>query len=400
MSFVEKYLNRFVRFSSFIKEKCKKADIIVVIPCYKEPYLTDTIDSLLQCRKPNGSVEVIVVINEPDNVTLEAHIQNCRTAEDVIIWRKQHPDAFFKLFAICPQPFPKKHAGAGLARKTGMDEAVRRFGEAENPDGIILSLDADTLVAPNYFIETENLFHNNSHYVGTTIAFHHRINELSDENQRRGILFYEKYLTYYKNAMAYVGYPHAIYTIGSAFAVKVYAYIKQGGMNNRQAGEDFYFLHKLAQFGPLAELNTTCVFPSARVSDRVPFGTGFAMKKWQSGDHDLLNTYNFCAFRDLKYFFSLISEFYKTDSPDFEVMGVAKSLCSFLEKEKFHESLEEIKENISTLSAFQKRFFRFFNAFRILKFLNYSHGTYYHFQILVDAIKEEQLMYNDEEYNM
>ena len=396
MSFVEKYLNRYVRFPSFIKEECKKADIIVVIPCFKEVYLSDTIDSLLQCRKPKGNVEVIVVINEPDNVTTEAHNQNVRTAESIIIWKKQHPDAFFKLFAICPQPFPKKHAGAGLARKTGMDEAVRRFGQADNSDGIIISLDADTLVAPNYFTETENLFHNNSHYVGTTIAFHHRINELSDENQRQGILFYEKYLTYYKNAMAYAGYPNAIYTIGSAFAVKVYAYIKQGGMNNRQAGEDFYFLHKLAQFGPLAELNTTCVFPSARVSDRVPFGTGFAMKKWQSGDYNLLNTYNFCAFRDLKDFFSLIPDFYKIKSPDPENMGVAKSLCSFLDKEKFYESLEEIKKNISTPFAFQKRFFRFFNAFRILKFLNFSHETYYDFQSLEDAIKEEQRTHNDE----
>jgi len=396
MSFVEKYLNRFVRFPSFIKEECKKADIIVVIPCYKEPRLSDTIDSLFHCQKPKGSVEIIIVINEPDNATPEAHNQNVLTAEDIIIWKKQHPDAFFKLFAICPQPFPKKHAGAGLARKTGMDEAVRRFGQVDNSDGIILSLDADTFVAPNYFTETENLFHNNSDYVGTTIAFRHRIMELTDEKQRRGIVFYENYLTYYKNAMAFTGYPNAIYTIGSAFAVKVYAYIKQGGMNNRQAGEDFYFLHKLAQFGPLAELNTTCVFPSARVSDRVPFGTGFAMKKWQSGDHDLLNTYNFCAFRDLKFFFSLIPEFYITEMPNPERMGVAKSLCSFLENEKFRESLEEIKKNISTPSAFHKRFFRFFNAFRILKFLNYSHGTYYDFQSLEDAIKEEQHTHNDE----
>ena len=395
MSFVEKYLNRFVRFPTFIKEECKKVDIIVVIPCYKEPHLTDTIDSLLQCMKPKGSVEVIVVINEPDNVAPEANNQNVRTESEIKKWKHHHPDAFFKLFAICPKPFPKKHAGAGLARKTGMDEAVRRFGEADNPDGIIFSLDADTYVAPNYFTETENLFYNNSEYVGTNISFRHRIKELEDENQRQGIILYEKYLTYYRDAMAYTGFPNAMYTIGSAFAVKVYAYMKQGGMNNRQAGEDFYFLHKLAQFGPVAELNTTCVYPSARISDRVPFGTGFAMKKWQSGDRDLLNTYCFRSFCDLKYFFGLIPEFYNTDIPDLEKRGVAKSICSFLEKEKFHESLKEIKKNSSTSSAFQKRFFRFFNAFRILKFLNYSHGTYYNFQSLEDAIKEEQNIYND-----
>ena len=33
--------------------------------------------------------------------------------------------------------------GVGLARKTGMDEAVRRFNAINNPEGIILNLDAD-----------------------------------------------------------------------------------------------------------------------------------------------------------------------------------------------------------------------------------------------------------------
>jgi len=43
------------------------------------------------------------------------------------------------------------------------------------------------------------------------------------------------------------------------------------------------------------------------LSDRVPFGTGNAMKKWLSGEEDLTKAYNFNAFIDLKMFFDLIN---------------------------------------------------------------------------------------------
>ena len=41
----------------------------------------------------------------------------------------------------------------GFARKTAMDEAVRRFAAIYKPEVLILSLDADTFVAGNYFRE-------------------------------------------------------------------------------------------------------------------------------------------------------------------------------------------------------------------------------------------------------
>ena len=65
-----------------------------------------------------------------------------------------------------------------------------------------------------------------------------------------------------------------MFTIGSAFAVTANAYIKRGGMTRSQAGEDFYFLQTLAQIGTVGEITTTKVYPSARLSDRIPFGTG------------------------------------------------------------------------------------------------------------------------------
>ena len=185
-----------------------------------------------------------------------------------------------------------------------MDEAVFRFNTLGNPKGLIVSLDADTLVAENYFIEIEKHFSKNPENVGATISFQHQTEGLNSKHLE-GIQLYEKYLQYYKNAIEFTGYPHSMFTVGSAFVVTAEAYVKRGGMNRRQAGEDFYFLQNLAHLGPIGEISTTTVFPSARLSDRVPFGTGPILQKWMGGAEDLTQTYNFQAFADLKEFFSI-----------------------------------------------------------------------------------------------
>ncbi len=394
MSFSKGYIERYVRYPAFIEQApVPDLGIIVVIPSYIEPELLRTINSLSLCLVPQSGVEVIVVVNEPEFCTENVHRQNDITISELSDWKKLNPGSFFNLYTIRPAPFPKKHAGAGMARKTGMDEAIRRFEEVGNPRGIILSLDADTLVDTNYFVQTEQLFHSGLNPVGATLAFCHRVDELEDERLRTGILLYEKYLHYYKEALAFSGYPNAIHTIGSAFAVRADAYVKQGGMNRRQAGEDFYFLHKLTQLGLIAELNSTRVYPSARVSDRVPFGTGFAMKKWFEGDDSLMRAYCFRSFCDLKYFLRMIPLFYSGGQVvcPFEGKGIAEPLTAFLEEDHFGEKLLEIKRNSSSLVSFHKRFFLSFNAFKIMKFLNFSHARFYKFQDMDEAYLQLQM---------
>ena len=77
--------------------------------------------------------------------------------------------------------------------------------------------------------------------------------------------------------MTFAGLPYSYHTIGSAFAVTAKAYARQGGMNRRKAGEDFYFINKLIKGENFGEITNTTVFPSPRTSNRVPFGTGKAI---------------------------------------------------------------------------------------------------------------------------
>lgn len=389
MSFASRYIEKQVLFPALIHDlPTAGLGMIVMIPACNEFELLKTIESLSLCQPPECMVEVIVLINEAEQCNVEISGQNENTLKLLQEWKAKHPDIFFKLYPVYPAPFPAKHAGVGLARKAGMDEAVRRFGQVGRPDGVIVSLDADTLVEPNYLVEIDKLFSSEMKLAGATISFRHRVEELECQRQREGIILYETYLHYYKGALEYCRYPHAIYTIGSAFAVRACTYVKQGGMSQRQAGEDFYFLHKLTQLGQLAELKTTRVFPSARISDRVPFGTGAALEKWMKGDNHLKTVYSFQSFIDLRVFFELIPALYLQNPENAGELDVSLPLQRFLKQDNFMDALKSIKRNSSSFVTFEKRFFQYFNAFKILKFQNFAHPQFYDYQDLNEAVTE------------
>jgi hypothetical protein len=199
-------------------------------------------------------------------------------------------------------------------------------------------------------------------------------------------------LTYYKNALEFTGFPHAMFTVGSAFAVTAEAYIKRGGMNRRKAGEDFYFLQNLVQVGNVGEISSTQVFPSARVSDRVPFGTGALMNKWVNGQDDLTKTYNFKAFQDLKLFFDQAESFFQINETEFRKLlkDFPDSVREFVIQDNFWKEIHGLNQNCASLTTFKTRFFYQFNAFKVLKFLNFAHENFYEKVDMEDQILKLQ----------
>lgn len=352
--------------------------ISVVVPCFREPDVLQTLRSLLACSLPECKVEVIVLINHSEVASEDIKNQNFATRKEFDKWILSNQKAGIHFYAVGPLELKKKWAGAGLARKYGMDEAIHRFNVFNKVDGIIVSLDADTLVEKNYLIEIEKYFRQHSDHVGATITFSHQTEGLKGKHLE-GIRLYEKYMDYYKNALGFTGYPYPMFTVGSAFAVKADAYVKRGGMNRRQAGEDFYFLQNLVQIGPVGEITGTTVHPSARLSDRVPFGTGPVLQRWMKGEEDLTKTYNFQAFADLKAFFETKDRLFKMSEKEFLPLldNLPSAVKAFLNEDNFWVEIQDLNANCSTLTAFQKRFFQQFNAFKILKFLNFSHDKFY-----------------------
>jgi hypothetical protein len=388
-SFAKRYIQNNIVFPAFIQaEVSPLLSMIVMIPCLNEPEILKTLESLWNCTPIESSCEIIVAINHSEASSAEVKSFNRQTFKRLQEWKSKNDRPNFILYPIFAPDVNPKFAGAGMARKIGMDEAIRRFDAAGCSEGVIVSLDADCLVSTNYLQQIESVFTKNKSCFAATIHFKHRVEEMKDEKQRTGIQLYEDYLHYYKKALDFAGFPDSIYTIGSAFAVRADAYVKQGGMNRRQAGEDFYFLNKLTKLGKIKEIQETVVYPSARISDRVPFGTGAAMSKWMKEEDDLTLTYNFAAFRDLKFLFEQVDIFFRINAEEYSerLSSLPDSIQEYLQSVDFESKLTEVNQNSSSLASFRKRFFQFFDGFIILRFLNFAHLKYYPRQDLMEAI--------------
>jgi hypothetical protein len=392
--FANKYIEKNYRLEPLISVRPdSETGIIIVIPCFQEYDILNTLKSLNQCSAPECKVEVIILINHSENASNKIKEINSTSFREIGKWIISNETKKLSFLPTKPIDLTQKWAGAGLARKKGMDEAICRLNQINKPNGIVVSLDADTLVDKNYLVEIEKYFQKNRKHVGATISFQHQINNL-DPKHLKGIQLYEKYLKYYKAALSFTGYPYAMFTIGSAFTVTANAYVARGGMNRRKAGEDFYFLQSLAQQGEIGEIISTKVYPSARLSNRVPFGTGPIMQKWMDGKEDLNNTYNICAFSDIKSLFNIKEKLYKISENDFQklLFQFPLPVRLFLNKDNFLCQLNDLNQNCSSLKTFNQRFFHIFNAFKIMKFLNYAHEEIYEKVDLEEQIlKLEQL---------
>ncbi|GAB4280014.1 MAG: hypothetical protein Kow0068_04130 [Marinilabiliales bacterium] len=353
----------------------KNLGIIVVIPCYNEPDFINTLNSLYNCHKPDCAVEIIVVINSSKADNIDIKENNIKLKNEINVWKKKHKD--LDVHVITKSDIPSEVAGVGYARKLGMDEAVFRFNKLNNPDGVIMSLDADCLCDKDYFIEIEKNFYENKSANLCILNFAHPLsgNEYSNEIYN-AITKYELYLRYYKHALKYTGFPHSYYTIGSCLGVKSGIYAKQGGMVTKQAGEDFYFIQKLLPLNGIIEISKELVFPSPRISRRVPFGTGPAVNEIIS-NKNTYKTFSFKTFTELKKIFDNLNYIYDTRKFDeFVNRNLNYGLDNYLYMINFTQLVNEIKNNTSNYKSFKKRFFLKFNALKILQYLNFAHKEY------------------------
>jgi Glycosyl transferase family group 2 len=376
MGFASEWLQSGPVYPELIKEAPdKRTGIIVVVPSFDEPAVIKLLESLAACKRPDCSAEVIIVVNAPVHADEKCLENNRITINKAKEWQK-NANPFFRLYLLNFEKPVIKGWGVGLARKTGMDEALRRFDRIGREEGIIACMDADCTVAANYFHALEDALLNHSGRKACSIYFEHPLTaEKHPREVLNAALQYEMHLRFYFQSLKYTGFPYVFHTVGSALAVKALPYMKAGGMNRRQAGEDFYFVQKLVAAGGYFSLNSTTVFPSPRISGRVPFGTGAAIGKMINTRQKELLTYNPKSFADLKTFFQMAERFYSVEDDQVEMLynSFPLSVRTFVSYDEWKTKLNEVKANTSGLPAFRKRFFEWFNMFRIVKYLNYVH---------------------------
>ena len=272
---VQKYIEKYsIKTWELLNSSKEKYELAVVIPVISEfENVKILLDSLSRNKEKEKVILIFVVNNlksssktvKTDNLNLLAYLKSLRKNN------KYGLNINFIDAASSENELPEKNGGVGLARKIGMDAALKVFDYNSPNKKIISALDADCRVQNNYLSEIINKI-NAENISAAYVNFSHSLPE--DIENKLAIINYEIFLRYYVLGLKFARSPYDIHTIGSTIIVDFESYIKIGGMNKRKAGEDFYFMEKLAKVVEINTIDSTTVYPSARSSWRVPFGTG------------------------------------------------------------------------------------------------------------------------------
>lgn len=313
---------------------CSAPQVAVVIPVKNEyPGIKDTLaslsasasagslsrtaDNLAHDTNSRATLHVVCVVNSREDDDGDVKQNNAQML--AFLSKCVYENLFISVIdrTSSGNELPEKE-GVGLARKIGMDYALACGAE------VIACMDADTLVAENYAEELFRFAQNHGKRSFALVPFRHQ--KASTEKLQQAIDAYENYMMLHSKKLREAGSPYWAPILGPSLVCTAEGYVSCGGMNKRVSGEDFYFLQslvkieissgcahfdetsahfdapqneKLAQANP-AQVGEKCaqisrarpqevqtprvcyspcflnteVYPSARISDRVLFGTG------------------------------------------------------------------------------------------------------------------------------
>jgi len=365
---VSTYLRkRGFRFQPVYRNFTGYREVVVVVPCYDELENLPTLyESLLKAEpSENGSVALLFVVNHPEDASEEKKLKSLKTFE----WLKKTGDenrlpiAILDLFTPGVE-VPPKYAGAGFPRKAGLDAAIGLTGPERSSTSLLVSLDADCEVSPDYFRVLVSLAREGC--AAAVLEYEHRCD---DPVHADAIKEYEAWLRSYTDGLKYAGSPYAYHFIGSTMVCNVLTYVKAGGMNTRRAAEDFYFLEALAKVAPVRKVEPALVFPSNRPSDRVIFGTGKAMTK-TAETGEIIKPYPREAFIPLKHFME-VYHYYHNSAEELirAIQHLDPWISGFLELYNFSRAMAQIHATSKTPQQLLRQKDIWFDALKTLRFV-------------------------------
>lgn len=335
------------------------AQLYIALPVMNEP---DTLPRTVKCiqEQDYADYKVVVCVNQPDewwNDMNEVHYEICKTNTITIDWLSGLNDSRFFVIdkSSMGSGWTGKNHGIGWARKTIFDHILTIAGH----DDLILSLDADTTFNPGYFGSVIKSFSDKTQFSALSVPYYHQLT--GNEEIDRSILHYEIYMRSYLISLFLIDNPYAFTALGSAICARAGDVKVIGGMTPKLSGEDFYFLQKLAKYKPLLHWNDELVYPAARLSDRVYFGTGPALIKGIKGDWDSYPVYPFEQFLKIKETYSLFGKLFEKD---FET-----PMDDFLKNQSGELPWQSLRENCKTVEKFEKACIQKIDGLRILQFL-------------------------------
>jgi len=356
----------------------------VVIPALSEYYfLPETLTSLAKCKPVSNSTIVVIIINSSAETSADKLAENAKTlaalraGDTEFCGGLEIGKELFWIDATSAKKQISAKGGVGAARKIGMDSCLELFHQKSLTENLFFCLDADTLVSENYLSAAYEYFQKHTNIQAATMNFGHRAGE--NDIEHAAIEIYESFMRYYVRGLEFAGSPYAFYALGSAIICRAEAYVRAGGMRARNGGEDFYFMQAVSKFGHCGVIENALVRPSARPSDRVPFGTGPKVREIVDG-HELL-FYNPEIFKSLKVLLDTVNNLTEADEfrdlPTILSKHCGEEVQEFLNKYNFEAVWEKVFKNTKQETIYLKKSFHtWFDAFRTLKFIHFCENKY------------------------
>lgn len=386
--YLERYAEPFV--NNLESVVLREFDAVIVIPIYDEP--AQGLKQFLDFRKNTNSSKctlLIWVFNAPESAVnsdslartqqvfsrLKLETQATKLASD-LYYSNQDRTLQLLLIDRCHEQLIPDKQGVGLARKLGMDAALKLITQQYTLTNTwchwIYSTDADVSLPEAYanLPPKEN-----------TSACIYPFKHIPEPGFERAMTEYEFSLYYYVESLRQSGSPYAFHTIGSLIAVSSIAYAQVRGMPKRAGAEDFYLLNKLAKLGKIESLAEPLIEVSGRPSHRVPFGTGPALMKIQSQhqNEEGFKVYHPRIFILIKYLLSSVSEIEHSGAEDAILLStLTVKLSDSTERKCVERILMDLGWNkqavhlkqLKTTEALQQAFHVWFDAFITLRFIH------------------------------
>ena len=274
--------------------------------------------------------------------------------------------------------------GVGLARKSGCDLALRLISTGTIVSQWIGSTDADAMLPEDYFSRLQQCPASAS---AATFPFQHVAG--SSAACDAATTLYELRLHHYVMGLEYANSPYAHHSLGSCLAIRAEAYAQVRGFPKRAGGEDFYILNKLAKVGAITRLTGRCIALTSRASERVPFGTGPAVRRIANAtaiEKEPLYYDSFC-FEVLRCVLCGVENLYRPADSHCQTMtastlelelaalnlpsGAIEHSVTALNAMGLPKALLHCQQQGRSQDAYMRHFHQWFDGFRTLKFIHH-----------------------------
>jgi hypothetical protein len=364
---VEKYLAGFAEPELAHLPNTDTYDECLVIPAYRETWH----DLRAVWANLSEHLLLILVVNSPDendpqtlkllNRVNAAYGKRVQQANVSLLTRGEDcPDTILVDRCTSGRQIPAKQ-GVGLARKIGADIALALIREGKILNRRIPLTDADVNLPTTFFNPT---------LADTDAALVYPFRHQATPEVTAAATLYDISMLYYAAGLKWAGSPYGFTTIGSLITLNPIHYAMVRGFPKRNAGEDFYLLNKLAKTGNINSIDAPEVRIAARLSERVPFGTGPGLRKILALANPAADYlfYNPKIFIELQTFLQQLSQLWQ--STDQMPGSLSRHTLAFCEQQGFLAIISRKQSELKSRQVFNKFINDWFDGFRTLKFIH------------------------------